>query len=361
VATPGSHLSVDIVITNHNYGKFVGQAIESANRQDHPDVRVIVVDDGSTDDSRDRLRDYDVLVVFKERGGQASAINTGLGLCQGDVVMLLDADDVLKPHAARTVSAVFARARDVVKVQFGMDVIDADGTPTGAVKPWPHLPRLNGDLRRAELAFPFDLPWLPTSGNAFRTDALRAILPIPEQDYPICGADWYVVHLTTLLGSVASIEEVCASFRAHGRNRYEPARPSLDLSHVHEAIHYGQVTARALVRMADQLGLDRPDEILSTADLAYRLISWRLEPHLHPVARDRTSRLVLAAVRSAQRRFDLAWPMKGLLVAWFAAVAVSPRGLVRRIAELFLFPETRASFNTMVNRFRRPDRLADRR
>ena len=130
-------LTVDIVIDNYNYGAYLAEAIESACRQTHPHVNVIVVDDGSTDDSRQILSEYEdrVSVVLKENGGQASALNAGMALCEGDVVMFLDADDVLRPEAAAHVAAAFAADESVVKAQFRMDVIDADGKPTGAIKP----------------------------------------------------------------------------------------------------------------------------------------------------------------------------------------------------------------------------------
>jgi glycosyltransferase involved in cell wall biosynthesis len=55
---PPASLAVDIVISNHNYGDFLMDAIESACNQTHPNVNVVVVDDGSTDDSREVLRRY---------------------------------------------------------------------------------------------------------------------------------------------------------------------------------------------------------------------------------------------------------------------------------------------------------------
>jgi glycosyltransferase involved in cell wall biosynthesis len=342
-------LAVDVVISNHDYGAFVTDAVESARRQSHPAVSVVVVDDGSTDDSRERLAGYEgeVEIVLKENGGQASALNAGLELCRGDAVIFLDADDVLKPDAAARVAAAFAADRELAKVQFRMDVIDAGGRPTGEVKPASHLPMPRGNLQKAELAFPFDLAWLPTSGNAFSAEALRRILPIPEREYPVCGADWYLVHLTTLLGPVASLEEICASYRVHGRNSYEPQETRLDLRHVRETIGYAGVTARALADLADELGQERPERILSVSDLGNRLLSRKLEPALHPVRDDSPRRLVADGLRAASRRFDVSWPMRILFAAWFVSTATSPRPLARRLGELFLFPERR----TPVNRF----------
>jgi glycosyltransferase involved in cell wall biosynthesis len=348
-------LAIDIVVCNHDYGRFLREAIESACAQTHPRVSTIVVDDGSTDESREILLGYAdrVEVVLKENGGQASALNAGFERCRGDVVILLDADDRLRPQAAERVAAAFAADPGLAKVQFRMAVLDAAGSVTGGTKPTGHLRPPVGDLRAAELAFPFDLPWLPGGGTAFRAEALRRILPIPERDYPHCGADWYLVHLSALLGPVAAIDEVCAEYRVHGANVYEPARAELDLGHVRDSIEYAAVTVRSLARLADGLGLERPERIFSVSDLANRLISLRLEPVRHPLPADRSWRLVADAVRATARRFDVSWSMKPLFVAWFAVTAVSPRPVVRWLGELFMFPERRVTFNRLLARLHR--------
>ena len=347
--------SVDIVVTNHNYGRFLPEAIESACAQTHPEVAVVVVDDGSSDDSREVLRRYEdrVEVVLKEQGGQASALNAGLERCRGEVLLVLDADDVLRPQAAERVAAAFAARPELSKVQFPMAIVDADGNPTGAVKPGGHLAAPVGDQRRAELAFPFDLPWLPGGGTGFRTEAVRRILPIPAADYPRSGADWYLVHLTALLGEAALLDEVCASYRVHGGNAYELDADEIDLGHVREAILFAGATTRSLEALADELGLQRPERILSFSDLANRLVSLRLEPGSHPVAGDRRGALLADALRALRRRFDVAAPMKALMVAWFALEAIVPRRLARPLAELFLFPGRRPGANRVLGRLQR--------
>ncbi len=349
-------LAVDIVIGNHNYGTFVGAAVESALGQRHPRVRVVVVDDGSTDNSRERLSAYanSVDLVLQENRGQAAALNAGLARCRGDIVLFLDADDALRPHVAAHVATAFAADPEAVKAQFRMDVIDAAGKSTGATKPPPHLPLPSGDLRRAEVCFPFDIPWLPTSGNAFRAAALRRILPIPEQGDRRCGADWHLIHLTTLLGSVVSLEQVGASYRVHGANNYEPAEARLNLSHVRQTIAFAQTTAPALERLADEIGLRRPARILSVSDLGNRLLSIRLDRGGHPRSDDTVRGLLADGVRASRRRFDVSGAMRLAFVAWLAAVAVAPRPLARRLGELFLFPQRRATLNRLLARLQRP-------
>ena len=349
---------VDILVINHDYGRFLPQALESACAQTHPAVAVIAVDDGSTDDSRRVLRHFEdrIDVVLKERGGQASAINAGLERCRGDVLLILDADDVLRPQAAARVAAAFKARPELSKVQFPMAVVDGEGKPTGRTKPSGYLAAPTGDQRRAELTFPFDLPWLPGGGTAFRTETVRQILPIPERDYPRSGADWYLVHLVALLGEAALLGEVCADYRVHGANAYELELDSIDLDHVRDSISFAAPTARSLEALAGELKLEYRRPILSCADLANRLISLRLEPRRHPLPADRPAALLHDFLRATGRRFDVAWPMKGLLVAWFALEALAPRRWARPLAELFLFPGRREGLNRLLGRFRRGGR-----
>src|SRR5919198_40050 len=277
-------LSVDIIVNNFNYGSFLEAAIDSALAQDHAAVRVIAVDDGSTDDSRAIIASYGdrITPVLKNNGGQAAALNAGFEHSKGDVVMFLDADDVLLPSAARLVVDAFTADPRRVKVQYRMEVIDAAGRPSGAVKPPQHLPMPSGDFRAHELAFPLDLTWLPTSGNAFAGWALQRLLPIPEDEFAP-AADWYLQHLTPLLGPVASLTEIGAQFRTHGANDYEPPTPTLDLEHVRKSVVYAAATRHQLEEVAGRFGLGVPrGGIVSVSDIANRMISLRLDHRRHP-------------------------------------------------------------------------------
>src|SRR5215208_1734956 len=201
VQSPDVDPLVSIIITNYNYGCFLANAIDSALRQHYHAVEVIVVDDGSTDHSRDVMNTYGnrILSLFKQNGGQASAMNAGFYQSHGDIVIFLDADDLLRPNIVQDVVEAFRAQPNVTKVMYRMKVIDAAGRLTGEIKPDPHLPLRSGDLRRYILTFPFDMTWMATSGNAFAANALKKILPIPEQDFRIM-ADFYLSHLTPLLG-----------------------------------------------------------------------------------------------------------------------------------------------------------------
>ncbi len=350
---------VSIIIDNYNYAAFLSQAIESALAQSHPSVEVIVVDDGSTDDSADVIRGYGsrIIPLFKENGGQASALNEGFAQSRGEVVIFLDADDRLLPQAAAEVAEAFCSRPDTAKVQYRMEVIDGAGQRTGVIKPHAHLPLQAGDLRRGELTFPFDLTWLPTSGNAFPARVLRQIMPIPERAYGKIAADWYLVHVAALFGPVYALDKVCAAYRVHQANRYEVGAARLNLPQLRQTITYANLTRGYLEGFAGRLGLPiAPRGILSVSDLANRLISLKLEPEQHPLPSDTVGHLVYLGWRAAAQRFDVSRTMKLLFALWFVLMALSPRRLARPLAEAFLFPGKRQSINRWLGSLHRGTR-----
>src|SRR3712207_5202371 len=101
---------ISIVVISHDYAEYLPLAIDSALAQTRP-VEVLVVDDGSTDSSPEVIRGYGdrVRAISKENGGNSSVVNTAVPLTSGDVVMFLDADDLLHPEAAEEVARVWRR------------------------------------------------------------------------------------------------------------------------------------------------------------------------------------------------------------------------------------------------------------
>lgn len=90
---------VSVVIPTHNYGRYVGQAIESALAQDYEPKQVIVADDGSTDDTAQVLGAYrnQAMILRLPHRGPGAARNTGMLAAQGSMIALLDADDLWLP------------------------------------------------------------------------------------------------------------------------------------------------------------------------------------------------------------------------------------------------------------------------
>lgn len=89
---------VSIVVVNHNYGRYLGEAIESALAQTYEPLEVLVVDDGSTDDSVAVAEGYPVELIQQDNAGVSCARNRGARAADGELLVFLDADDVLEPE-----------------------------------------------------------------------------------------------------------------------------------------------------------------------------------------------------------------------------------------------------------------------
>src|SRR5215813_9544385 len=87
--------SVTVVIPCYNAGCYLARTIESVLRQTCPVEEIIIVDDGSTDDTADVIKQYGkkVLYVSQKNNGTAAARNTGIELAHGQWIAFLDADD----------------------------------------------------------------------------------------------------------------------------------------------------------------------------------------------------------------------------------------------------------------------------
>jgi hypothetical protein len=347
---------VSIIINNYNYGRFLAAAIDSALAQSYPSVEVVVVDDGSADDSRATILSYGqrIVPVLKPNGGQASALNAGLERSSGDIIIFLDADDTLHPTIAERVVALFQAAPDVVRVQYRLALVDAARNELGETKPPRQMAIPSGDLRHNVILHGDDMPWLPTSGNAFSAAMLRRIFPIPEAPYRIC-ADYYLSNLSPLFGRLAALEEIGGYYRVHGANNHETAR--LDIAQTRQLVARTQTTHQYLAQFARELGLPNaaPDIVASRSltFIANQLILRRLD---ETPQNNSHSAFALAhrGIIAAWRRSDLSLLLRLLYTLWFMLAATMPKGLTRWLAEQFFYPQARGQwFNDLLATLRR--------
>jgi len=345
---------LSIIINNYNYGRFLGAAIESALSQTYTDTEVVVVDDGSDDESRAIIERYgaQVVAVFKDNGGQASALNAGFERCRGDIVIFLDADDVVLPDIGARVVATYAAQPNCGKVEYRMYVIDAAGRPTGGLKPAEYLARPSGDLRRMELRSPFEILWMSTSANAFSRRVLGEILPVPEKGYPVCGADWYLAHVSPFFGPVVFLDAIGASYRVHGSNHFSSER--LDLQQIHESIVFMRTTLGCIEQTARRVGLmdpvAGPRQILSFTYVAQRMILHKLASPQHPSEVEQRGSLLRLGVTALARRDDISVSLKVAMCLWLVCLAAAPYPLAWTLAEQFMLPERRPAWVTSALR-----------
>lgn len=90
---------VTVVIPTYNYARYVGNAVKSVLEQDYPNLEILVVDDGSTDETKTVLQPYLpwIKYLYKQNGGTATALNLGIEQASGQYVCWLSSDDVFLP------------------------------------------------------------------------------------------------------------------------------------------------------------------------------------------------------------------------------------------------------------------------
>lgn len=241
---------ISIVISSYNYARFVGAAIESALAQTHPDIEVIVVDDGSSDGSPEVIAGYEgsVRAAVQENRGQGGAVNRGYAMARGDVVLFLDSDDMLLPGAAAAAAAA-AEDESVAQILWNVAEVDAHGTRLGNLHPGELA---NGDLLAVlRRDGPLQWPTPPTSGNAWTRRYLEGVMPIPESDFRL-NPDAYLSSLAPLHGRLRAVDEPQTLYRVHGANHSNKPFDELLLS----VIDVRQMLAPIVVEHARGLGVD---------------------------------------------------------------------------------------------------------
>ena len=206
---------VSIIITSYNYGRFLRVAIDSALNQTYLETEVVVVDDGSDDESRSIIESYgkSVVSVFKENGGHSSAINAGFAVCHGDIVCPLDSDDVFATNKVACVVDAWRSCPEATLVYHQLQTVDAETVPKG--RPWP-IATWHGDIRRKIKHTGGWWPRPTTSGLCFSRSYLERVLPMPTglRIWP----DTYLAPPAALLGPVLGLNVALGVYRVHGDN-----------------------------------------------------------------------------------------------------------------------------------------------
>jgi glycosyltransferase involved in cell wall biosynthesis len=132
---------VSVVIPTYNYGHFLTETIESVLAQTYRNYEIIVVDDGSTDNTRDRLAPYmdRIRYVFQDNQGLSAARNTGIREARGELIALLDSDDLWHPRKLEIQADYLAAHPEVGMV--ASDHLSSTDYPQPA---WPALSGLVG-------------------------------------------------------------------------------------------------------------------------------------------------------------------------------------------------------------------------
>lgn len=343
----GDRVPVSIAIANYNYARFLARCIDSALEQDHPAVEVVVVDDGSDDESAEVIRAYGARIVSRLKdtnGGHAAALNAGFAASRGDIVFFLDADDYLYPHA---VSAVLeAWQAGTAQAQFRLDLVDDDCTVIDTYPPR-ELPLDGGDV----------LPQLlrcgryrttVTSGLAFARSTLQSILPIPEAAFRQ-GADGYLATVAPTYGGVTSIDACLGAYCQHGANHSDFANKLAERARWR--IEHDFHRLDALARRAAEAGLTLTEDacLHDPMHLEERLASLCAERARHPVAGDTRLRLGAAGAR-ASLEMNASLRRRAFLAVWFLAVGALPPRSAREVLSWKLMASSRPAALAQLSR-----------
>jgi glycosyltransferase involved in cell wall biosynthesis len=191
---------LSVVIPNYNYGRFLAQTIESALEADE----IIVVDDGSTDDSLEIARRYPVKIIQQRNQGVGVARNRGIEAATGELIAFLDADDYFLPHAIDTYKSAMENA-DLCTI--AMREVDPAGI---AIRD--HLPAPIGWVAGIETK-------ATISGSSF---CFRRTVSERFDEDPLIhpSEDWDFIYRVSSKYRVKALDNVLVCWRQHGNNAH---------------------------------------------------------------------------------------------------------------------------------------------
>jgi glycosyltransferase involved in cell wall biosynthesis len=311
---------ISVIITCYNYGKYVARAVESALAQTYPHTEIVAVNDGSRDDSLAVLSSFgdQITLIDQPNQGSIAAYNRGFAESTGDVIVLLDADDLLEPNALESVAAVWTKS--VAKVQWDLKIIDADGRDLGRkfcnFDPSYDSARVRESFRRTGT-----YRWPVSVGNAYARWFAEALFPLSAEH----GPDGALNTVAPVYGEVVTIPRQLGSYRIHGKNLW--SNTGTDLQRLPERIRQRASEVALMQRHALERGVQLPDESALDHEIAfvnYRLMAKALGLSYEGSRGDTRAGLLGQALRVLKNE---RYPAKLSLAhaLWFGALALAPR------------------------------------
>jgi glycosyltransferase involved in cell wall biosynthesis len=213
--------TISIAITAYNYGSFLPECLDSCLRQTVWVDQIVVVDDGSTDDTQRVLAEYgsrfpNIVGIRQSNRGMCAAMNTALAHCAGDIVLLLDSDDVIVPQRVERVIEALRQPIDGRLPGWVHHYLMrfADGRPEIGLAPHYGATAPRGMLAEAVVHQAGSPVHTMTSGLAFRREVLAAMGPLDERRH--MTQDHQMRTGAALLSPLAWIPEALTRYRLHG-------------------------------------------------------------------------------------------------------------------------------------------------
>lgn len=206
--------SVTIITASFNYGQFIAEAVRSVISQTYPGCKIVVVDDGSTDDTEAIVRGFGerVKYVHQENGGVSKARNRGVAESTGDLIAFLDADDWWLRAKIEKQVAKFEEDVAIGLVHCGMREFDSYTGETIAM----HLDGEEG--RVAEKLLLWEEPVIVGPGGTIMVSR-EAFDCVGGFDETITvGEDWDFCYRVACKYKVGFVQEALVNYRNHGSN-----------------------------------------------------------------------------------------------------------------------------------------------
>ena len=268
---------VSIVVINYNYAVFLREALDSALSQCHAHTEVIVVDDGSRDNSAAIIASYGsrVRAVMKENGGHSSAVNAGYAVARGAYMLFLDADDLLFETCIE--QALSAVQPGDAKLQFRLATIDINGRDQAMAFPWYPRDFSPQDVARQARASGWH-PWTVSSGNLYARWYLDQMFPL-DLARITRSPDGYLNKLAPLFGPVRTLPAVLGAYRVHGRNAWASTKLGWTADVAVDWLRFHEVIKAAFVECAAARGVTLRRPLVEPFQaLEYRMLACRFAP-----------------------------------------------------------------------------------
>jgi hypothetical protein len=350
-AEQATELSLSIVIPNYNYAAYVSSAISSALEIRWPRVEVIVVDDGSTDNSLEVIDEFadEVTIVRQANAGQMTSCVNGFGKSSGHIIIFLDSDDALHPDVMTEIVSVWSKAAS--KYQFQMRVIDANGRPTGNVLPQYFSSPAPEDVRRW-MTTTGAYPTPPGSGNAYPRWFVERVFGF-KSDFVDRAPDSYLLPAAPACGDVITIPKPLADYRVHGLNH--GAALALDDSRFARELILTQRRYKFFVEVASTEELSTTPGALdrNLTYLCLRTASHQLRPDIHPIRQDRSLFILADGFQACFSPQGFSTSQRLSLFIWMLAVVASPSRFKRDVVSWRYVPTERPQWmKSLLNLFR---------
>jgi glycosyltransferase involved in cell wall biosynthesis len=204
-------MSISLIIPAYNYGRYIGESIESALGQSLAPTEIIVVDDGSTDNTAKVVAGFDgrVQYIRQENAGVSAARNRGVAESAGELLAFLDADDNWGPEKLRRQAELFAADGAVGLVHCGMREFDSETGETLGLR----TEGMEG-LVADELLL-WERPAVNVSGSSIMVSR-KAFEEAGRFDTRItCGEDWDLCYRIARRYKVGFVPEPLVNYRIH--------------------------------------------------------------------------------------------------------------------------------------------------